>query len=282
MKFKNSAADIFVPDGNDFSKALERTTHLSIAAHQDDTEVFAYHGIAECFGRKDRWFTSVVVTNGSGSARTGIYKDYTDEEMMLVRRQEQRKAAYVGEYSAQIQLDYPSSAIKNPNDKDVIADIVLLLSSASPSTVYLHNPADKHETHVAVFLRSIEAIRALPKEKRPKRAFGCEVWRDLDWLMDSDKSVLPVSRYENIAASLIGIFDSQISGGKRYDLATAGRRLANATYYASHKVDEEKALAYAIDLSPLLLDDSLSVENFIGAYIDRFKDDVISKIKKIR
>ena len=29
----------------------------------------AYHGVAECFGRKDKWFTGVVVTNGAGSPR---------------------------------------------------------------------------------------------------------------------------------------------------------------------------------------------------------------------
>ena len=29
-------ADFFVPDGADKSTAIERTTHLAIAAHQDD------------------------------------------------------------------------------------------------------------------------------------------------------------------------------------------------------------------------------------------------------
>ena len=35
-------------------------------------------------------------------------------------------------------------------------------------------------------------------------------------------------------AALIGVFDSQIAGGKRHDLAVLGRRRANATYNASH------------------------------------------------
>jgi hypothetical protein len=50
----------------------------------------------------------------------------------------------------------------------------------------------------------------------------------------------------------VGVFDSQVSGGKRYDLATAGRRLAHATYYASHGTDEESALSFAMDLTPLV------------------------------
>ena len=63
------------------------------------------------------------------------------------------------------------------------------------------------------------------------------MWRDLDWLMDADKVVFDVSAHENLQAALLGVFDSQICGGKRYDLATMGRRRANATYFASHGVD---------------------------------------------
>ena len=51
-----------------------------------------------------RNFTGVVVTDGRGSPRDDLYKDYTDEEMRLVRFKEQRKAAVVGEYAAQVIL----------------------------------------------------------------------------------------------------------------------------------------------------------------------------------
>src|ERR1700737_564790 len=108
MRFHNSSADLFVPDGAALAAALARTTHLCLAAHQDDIEIMAYHGIAECFGSKDKWFSGVVVTNGAGSPRTGIYGDYTDDEMQKVRVLEQRKAAYVGEYACQIQLAFTS------------------------------------------------------------------------------------------------------------------------------------------------------------------------------
>ncbi len=83
------------------------------------------------------------------------------------------------------------------------------------------------------------------------------MWRDLDWLPDDDKQALPASARSNIAAALVGVFDSQVSGGKRYDLATAGRRLAHATYYASHGTDEESALNFAMDLTPLVEDPAL-------------------------
>jgi len=278
MKFHNAHADFFVPDNVDPDAALARTTHLCIAAHQDDIEIMAYHGIAECFGRKDRWFTGVVVTNGAGSPRDGIYGQYNDEEMQKVRLREQRKAAYVGEYACQIQLGYSSSAVKDPNHAGVRDDLTAIFRAAKPQVVYLHNLADKHDTHVGVTLRAISALRALAGEFRPEKVFGCEVWRDLDWLPDEHKQTLPVSARSNIAASLVGVFDSQVSGGKRYDLATQGRRLAHATYYASHATDVETALNYAMDLTPLITDPKSSIAGYVTGFIDLLKKDVAGRI----
>ncbi len=281
MKLNNSNADIYIPEGTDIKKALPQTTHMCIVAHQDDTEIAAYHGVAECFGQKDKWFTSVIVTNGAGSPRAGIYSECTDQDMQNIRRKEQRKAAFVGEYIVQIQLDYPSSAVKDPKNKNVITDIYSILETAQPEILYLHNPADKHDTHVATIIRAIEAIRRLPKDKQPKKILGCEVWRDLDWMQDSEKVVLDVSASNNISASILSLFDSQISGGKRYDLATAGRRLANATYFASHDTDDISAITYAIDLTPLIKDTNLSIKTFILDTIERFKSDVSTRLDKL-
>jgi LmbE family N-acetylglucosaminyl deacetylase len=281
MKLNNSNADLFVPDGTEVSLALARTTHLCFCAHQDDIEIMAYHGVLECFGRNDSWFTGVVVTNGAGSPRSGLYEKYSDEEMQAVRVNEQRKAAFVGEYACQIQLGYASSAVKDPRNSAVRDEMAAILLATKPSVVYLHNPADKHDTHVGVTVRAIDALRSLDRALRPRKVYGCEVWRDLDWLPDEDKQTLPVSGHSNIAAALVGVFDSQVVGGKRYDLATAGRRLANATYFASHATDVEAALTYAVDLTPLIEDRDLPVSEYICRYIDKFRADVETRLKKL-
>ena len=281
MQFHKSTADFFVPDGIAPEAAIARTTHLCISAHQDDIEIMAYHGVAECFGRKDRWFTGVVVTNGAGSPRTGIYGDYTDQEMQQVRVLEQRKAAYVGEYACQIQLAFTSSEVKDPKEKVVCQDLAKILVAADPEYVYLHNPADKHDTHVGTMMRSIAALRTVRDQVKPKKVYGCEVWRDLDWQLDEDKQVLPVSARSNIAAALVGVFDSQVSGGKRYDLATAGRRLAHATYHASHGTDQESALNFAMDLTPLIDDPALRVEDYVLSLVDRFRADVARRVSSV-
>jgi LmbE family N-acetylglucosaminyl deacetylase len=253
---------------------------MGISAHQDDLEIMAYHGILECFSRDDCWFAGIVATNGAGSARSGLYKNYSDEDMQTIRKEEQKKAAFTGEYAAVMLLDYPSSQIKNSKYSSAKDEIRKLIELAQPDTIYTHNLADKHDTHVSVALRVVSAIRELPKNKRPKKLLGCEVWRSLDWLLDEDKTVLDVSSQENLAASLLGVFDSQISGGKRYDLATAGRRLANATYFESHGVDQSSSLIFAMDLTPLILDRKLDISWYVQEYLQRFTQDVSAKIAK--
>ena len=281
MNFKLETAELFVPDGMDAWKALARTTHMAFGAHQDDLEIMSCEGILTCFQQANLWYTGVVVTDGSGSPRDDVYKDYTDEEMRLVRRKEQKKAAVVGEYAAQAQLDYPSSAIKDGANKDPVADIVALLEAGRPEVVYTHNVADKHDTHVGVTLKVIEAIRGLPADARPKKLYGCEVWRDLDWMTDEDKVPFDCSGHECLQAALLGVFDSQIAGGKRYDLATMGRRKAHATYHASHGTDETTGLNFAMDLTPLIVDGTVDPADYVKGYIDRFAQEVSERLARL-
>lgn len=281
MDFFEKGSELYVPDGMSAAEAINRTTHMGIAAHQDDLEIMSYDGILKCFGSKDNWYLGVVVTDGAGSPRADLYANYTDEEMRKIRKVEQKKAAFVGEYSAQVLLDYPSSAVKDPANTQTVEDFRKLLDAARPSVIYTHNLADKHDTHVGVAVKVIKAIRELAPEARPKAVYGCEIWRNLDWLIDEDKTVFDVSAHENLAAALLGVFDSQIAGGKRYDLATLGRRRANATYHASHGTDTAEQLIFGMDLTPLVVDPSLDMTSFTDSYIQRFAQDVAARLSKV-
>ncbi len=281
MKFHFDTAEIYVPDGVSVEEALARTTHLCIAAHQDDIEIMAAQPIIECFQQDDKWFTGVVVTNGRGSPRNGIYGKYTDDEMRDVRFKEQRKAAFVGEFSAQIMLDYPSSMVKDGRQSAPVDDLLAILRATRPQYVYTHNLADKHPTHVGVAMRVLSALRTLNAESQPSKVYGCEVWRSLDWMRDAEKVIMNNSTQKNLQAALLGVFDSQISGGKRYDLATMGRRIANATFFESHDVDEASDLSYAMDLTPLMQNPELDISEYVKGFIDRFSDDVEHLIAEV-
>ena len=280
MKLHNPTAEIFIPDGQPVAAALQRVTHLGIGAHQDDLEFMAFHGILACYHGADHWFGGVTCTNGAGSARIGPYAKFTDAEMMTVRRQEQNTAASVGRFGAMIQLDYPSRAVKAAGATELRDDLYQILAATRPQVVYTHNLADKHDTHIGVAVAAVEALRLLPAADRPKKVTGCEIWRDLDWLPDADKVLMDVSPHENLAAALNGVFDSQIAGGKRYDLATLGRRRANATFLESHATDTAASLIFGMDLTPLIADPTRDIVDYVTGFINKFRADVSSKLKQ--
>ncbi|GIK08177.1 MAG: hypothetical protein JETCAE02_28300 [Anaerolineaceae bacterium] len=281
MKFHLATSEVFIPDGLPVEQALARVTHLCVSAHQDDIEIMAVQPILECFQQADKWFAGAVVTDGRGSPRNGLYENYSDDEMRLVRFKEQRKAAIVGEFAAQVMLDYPSKVVKDASRPEPADDLTQLFRAARPQFVYTHNLADKHDTHVAVALRVIEALRKLDPAERPARLVGCEVWRALDWMDDADKFLMDASPRENLQFALLGVFDSQIAGGKRYDLASMGRRRANATYFESHGVDAATGLSYGMDMTPLVNDASKNPADFALDFIQRFEQDVKDRIGRM-
>lgn len=280
MKFHHPTAEIYVPDGQPVAAALKRITHLGIGAHQDDLEFMAFQGILECCSSKTKWFGGVTCTNGAGSSRAGKYKKFSDEQMLAVRRREQNRAAKLGKFGVMLQLDYPSSAVKSPADTALKEDLKKILAATKPEMVYTHNPADKHDTHIGVVIAAIQALRELPRRQRPKKVIGCEVWRNLDWLPDADKVLMDVSGHDQFAAKLNGVFDSQIAGGKRYDLATLGRRSANATFFDSHATDAATQLIFGMDLTPLVADETKDIAAYVTGFIEKFQDDVKAKLNK--
>jgi LmbE family N-acetylglucosaminyl deacetylase len=276
----NPGAHIYVPDGVGSDEALARTTHLAVGAHPDDIPIMASDGIVECFGEGDKWFLGITVTDGSGSPRAGAYRDFSDDQMRTVRREEEQKAAALGGYSAAVLLDYRSPDVKDPANNAVVSDLASLIGEARPAVVYTHNLADKHDTHVAVALRTLAVIRSLPAERRPDALYGCEVWGDLDWMVDEDKVAFDASTHTGLVETLLGAYDSQVAGGKRYDLGVAGRSVAHATFSDPNAITGPGALVYAMDLTPLISDDSLDVAAYVEDHIERLRRDVTDRIER--
>ena len=282
MRSKDDLPEIFVPDGLAPQAALARTTHMAIAAHQDDLEIMAFAGILACFQRDDRWFCGVVVTDGSGSPRDDLYKNYTDDAMRAIRRKEQKKAAVVGEYGAQVLLDYPSAAVKDGTNRAPTRRHGTP-AGGRPARNPVHPQPGRQARHARGCRAQGDRSGAQAARSGTPAAplTGARVWRDLDWMVDADKVAFDCSAHENLQAALLGVFDSQISGGKRYDLATMGRRRANATYYAAHSVDVATGLAFAMDLTPLVTDPALDVQHFVQEFVDRFAQDVKDRLERL-
>lgn len=273
-------AEVFVPDGAPLADALARTTHLAIGAHHDDLEIMAIDGILACYGRDDNWFTGVVVTNGAGAPLSGPFAGLTAEQLIATRAREQRSAAAIGKYGAVIMLNHSSKDVKDPRRRGVVDEIRSIAEACAARTAYTHNPFDKHDTHVAVCTRVVEALSLLPEQARPDRLYGCEVWRDLDWLPDELKVVFDCCERPDLQERLIRVFDSQISGGKNYNAATIGRRRANATYFNPHEVDTTTGAVYAVNLSTTILQ-SESLRQLTERILKTFHEDVARRLASV-
>jgi len=121
----------------------------------------------------------------------------------------------------------------------------------------------------------------LPRETRPPRVLGVEAWRSLEWLLTEDLVALDASAHNSLKRPLIEVFASQVVGGKRYDEAALGRRRANATFLDAHSTDTFSELCWALDLTPLAHDDTLRVQDFALAKIDRLRAEVANRLARL-
>lgn len=253
---------------------LARTTHLAIGAHPDDLEFMAYHGIATCYQSPSHWFTGIVCCDGAGSVQGA----QPDCDLVATRSREQLEAARIGQYNAIIQLAHSSSAARAESFATLVDQLADLLHQCRPEVLYLHNPADSHPTHLSVFAASLQAVRRMPAAERPTSCYGCEVWRDLDWLPARYRVALDVSPHPDLARQLNECFASQVSGGKNYPEAVEGRRRGHATFQQSHAADGPTHLTYALDLAPILRDDALSLRDFMARILGEFESEILRGI----
>lgn len=263
LAFPPEGVDVLVPDG-ELDAALARARTVGIAAHADDLELAMAPSELED-GAATR-FVGVTCTDGAGSPRAPGPGSLSSEEYVAVRRAEQRHAAQVGSYAAQIQLGHPSSDVASEQGRErLVEQLVDVLRAVRPHRVLTHTLTDRHATHIAVSLATIEACRRLSAEERPASLLGVEVWGALDWV--EGRVVLAVSDPADIATELVDCHVSQVSDAP-YGVAALGRRRANAVFGVPHEVGAYEQVTLAIDMT-VLLDRDMRVEDFVAAAYER-------------
>ncbi len=186
----------------------------------------------------------------------------------------------MGGYAAILQLGHPSAEVRGSGRRSLTSDLLQILKAAKPRVLYLHNPADRHETHVAVLLASLAALRQLPPADRPAEIYGCEVWGDLDWVPSERVIRLPCPAPAEFGPSLLRVFRSQVDG-KRYDLAAAGRRRAQATFADAYTPDQAEEVVLALDLKPLVENSRLTLAEFVSSLTDEFQKQTLERIRRL-
>ena len=251
----------YIPDRISWKSALQRTTHLAIGAHPDDLELMAFHGIEACFKKTQEWFGGVTLCHG-GQNRTEAG----------IRINEQKQAAQIGGYSFQIIYNQNSRQLRD-SGREMAEEISGLIQGVQPKAVYTHSPFDRHPTHAGVAQMVLGALRRIPGARRPEFCVGCEVWGDLDWLPETWRVRLPVTRPQ-LADRLIRVYQSQIANGKRYDLAIRGRRQAHATFDQSHRSDKYDMLNFGLDLKPFMNSSLRKSAGLVKTVLESFEKEV--------
>lgn len=285
MHLGSEAATILIPDAATLDEACARVTHLGIGAHPDDIELIAVQGVIAGRVNDARAFGAVVCADGAGGPRAGAYASLSDDQMRALRSREQAEAARLGRYGLMVQLGLPSSRIRGskgrPGDETLVRDLTRVVEATRPATVYTHSLADRHETHVAVALATIAALRALPAPIRPVQVYGCEVWGSLDWLEGDHRNRVAVGGHDDLCRSLIAAHASQLSSGKPYDVAALGRRAANATFDDAYSVDASDRVILAMDLTDLVQDEDADPVAFVEERLDRFRSSVLDRLRRL-
>lgn len=274
--------EIYVPDtaqtvsGALAAQALASVTHLGIAAHPDDLEIMAIDGILKGFSGGGNVFGGVVLTDGRSAPRAGKFSRLSDDELALLRKEEQKEAARIGKYGVLVFMNYASRDLRQGGP--VVESLVRMLQMVKPRFVYTHSLLDAHPTHTAAAWRVIQALRSLLEEMLPEQVFGCEVWRGLEWLPARWRVAFDCSEHLELQRELLKVFKTQIEGGKRYDRATLGRRAANATMHQPNAVDQARAVTFALDLTPLVRDKKLTPRAYLQEILENFAKEALSAL----
>ena len=267
----------FSPQSLDRSKALAKTKVIGIGAHPDDLEFMCCQPIARC--QSDNSFAGLILTNGSGSSRSGSFAKCTDKEMISIRQKEQVEAAKLGNYSFIEMWELDSKSLKDTKQfSEWVSRIQFFIEEVKPKFLYTHNPFDRHLSHVIVCLATLEALRNLPKEKRPKEIWGCEVWRSLDWLSYEKTQTKDLSQDESLQKNLVNVFKSQIDGAKNYSNAVIGRKCVNAVFRESHAVDKTKLAEVFLNLKPLV-NSKVSLKLNLKKILDEYTAELMNFIE---
>lgn len=267
----------YSPLGLEPSAAKKRTRALAIGAHPDDIEFMCLDPIIR--HRNARSFGGLIVTSGSGSLKAPQHAALSPAEYAELRWEEQKQAASLGGYAFVDSLNIESSELKtSAGFKTLTRRLKEYLVEFEIEELYMHQPFDRHDSHVRVAFAVLTVLRELAPERRPKQVFGCEVWRNLDWAPKNSKVLRPLSSADlELQVRLAEVFKSQADpkDAKDYVSALVGRKTANAVFQEGLVGDSGVAQEVYIDLNPWV-ESKLSWSELGREYLGKFQQEATS------
>lgn len=241
--------------------------YLCICADAGDTEIMAIDGIQRGYRAKKYTFATVITSDGLSLERAGKLAKATDRKVNTTKNREQKAAAEIGRYNSVYFLSHKTDEILDQENEDIVNEYLEIIKELKPRIIYTHSILDRDPTHVSVAVKVINALRKLRKGQMPAVLYGCEMWRDLDWVDPSKVISFDVSHNIRLQKQLINVHQSQ-NASRDFINATIGRRYVNATYSRSEKKKDAKLTARAINMTTLLRRKEYPIKRFAMSFVD--------------
>ncbi len=176
------------------------------------------------------------------------------------------RAATVAGFTGVHFADFSSDVLKDPTCRKPTLVVKQVVAQCRSRVLWTHSPFDQHESHRFTFERVVAALLELPLKLRPGLLLGGEVWGALDWVDDRYKLSLDISDRSAHARRILQQYKSQI-GAHHYDEGAEGRWKSNGAFRDPHEVQKSLATVYAIDLTPLIDEDPMSIDEFVSRVV---------------
>ncbi len=240
---------------------------LAISPHPDDDALGAGGTMALAAG-EGRGVFSVYVTDGSGSPRKE--PAISNEEMAACRETEALRSLRALGAAGGFFLRRDSRQTTGTEGRIITDEIKEIVGFLKPVEIYLPAPYERHKTHQACLLLTIDALRGAVKW--PVKVLGYGLWGCF-WgekrRVARDISAVIRKKVEAVLAHA-----SQIDY-KDYHQGILGKNNCEAVFQSSHEVQKASFIETFCDLSELLDRKDLSLrdwarmdfEDFLNAYL---------------
>ena len=187
----------------------EREKNILIIAPHPDDDVIGMGGTIALKAKEGASFTIIYVTNGSGSVKTGEYKDLSKEELIILRKEEAKRSLVpLLDDASDVRQEFLGleSATLFTTPELFTRELDAILRSKKYDEVYIPYFKDRHPTHKAVAELSIETIK---HGRFPVELYAYETWDPLP--VGENTIIVDISRYYRNKLAAVSCHKSQCS-----------------------------------------------------------------------
>jgi LmbE family N-acetylglucosaminyl deacetylase len=232
-----------------------------IAPHPDDDAIGVGGSLLRHRAAGENVF-AIYVTDGAGTPTSG---GRTREEIVQTRQDEAMRGLGEMDGQAGIFLNYPSKAVRSERVADVVHDLGAIFDLLRPRVIYVTAPYERHSTHVACTLRTVEAIRAV--EGFTPELKGYAVWGYL--YGDENLEYVDITAHVDAKRRAIRCHESEVAG-HAYDDGIIGFHRYAAVFQEAHGLQEMAYAELLLDMSRLVREPDLSVGDFARQQVTGF------------